>query len=217
MDDDENISTLMAMGFPDIGEIKRALRMAKNDVNEAVALLTNDGGNGDVFFGPAPRPSPERNQEDVDMKDGGRENCDDDLQGFPLTNLYELETRVFQDNWSIPYKKDESLGRCLLAATKLAKEGENVTRWTLNLTVADENRLCLSGQLDSDESCTKFLERVMPEAFRKLLTSSATTRWNLEIHEGIYDMLNLFVDLVVARLKTPPVPVGMLNILAMVR
>lgn len=40
--EDENISTLMAMGFPDIGEIKRALRMAKNDLNEAVAILTND-------------------------------------------------------------------------------------------------------------------------------------------------------------------------------
>jgi hypothetical protein len=30
--EDENISTLMAMGFPDIGEIKRALRLAKNDL-----------------------------------------------------------------------------------------------------------------------------------------------------------------------------------------
>lgn len=40
--EDENISTLMAMGFPDIGEIKRALRLAKNDLNEAVAILTND-------------------------------------------------------------------------------------------------------------------------------------------------------------------------------
>ena len=40
--EDENISTLMAMGFPDIGEIKRALRLSKNDLNEAVAILTND-------------------------------------------------------------------------------------------------------------------------------------------------------------------------------
>jgi uncharacterized UBP type Zn finger protein len=40
--EDENISTLMSMGFPDIGEIKRALRLAKNDLNEAVAILTND-------------------------------------------------------------------------------------------------------------------------------------------------------------------------------
>lgn len=40
--EDENISTLMAMGFPDIAEIKRALRLSKNDLNEAVAILTND-------------------------------------------------------------------------------------------------------------------------------------------------------------------------------
>lgn len=41
-ENDENISTLLAMGFPEIGEIKRALRLAKNDMNEAVAILTND-------------------------------------------------------------------------------------------------------------------------------------------------------------------------------
>lgn len=40
--DDENITTLLNMGFPDIGEIKQALRIAKNDLNEAVAVLTND-------------------------------------------------------------------------------------------------------------------------------------------------------------------------------
>ena len=42
MDEDENLSMLLAMGFPDIGEIRRSLRMAKNDINEAVAILTND-------------------------------------------------------------------------------------------------------------------------------------------------------------------------------
>ena len=40
--EDENISTLLCMGFPDIAEIKRALRLAKNDLNEAVAILTNE-------------------------------------------------------------------------------------------------------------------------------------------------------------------------------
>ena len=60
--EDENISTLMAMGFPDIGEIKRALRMAKNDVNEAVAILTND--QSVTSYG----PSIDLNI-DVDMKD----------------------------------------------------------------------------------------------------------------------------------------------------
>ena len=38
----------------------------------------------------------------------------------------------------------------------------------------------------------------------------------MEIQEGIYDMLELFIDLVLARIKTEPVPVGLLNILATV-
>ena len=43
-----------------------------------------------------------------------------------------------QDNWSIPYKREESLGKCLVAATKLAAEG----------------------LLEQDEHCKKFIERV---------------------------------------------------------
>jgi len=42
---------------------------------------------------------------------------------FPVPYLYELENRVFTESWSIPYKREESLGRCLLAAIKLAQEG----------------------------------------------------------------------------------------------
>lgn len=87
MDDDENLSMLLAMGFPDIGEIKKALRMAKNDINEAVAILTNEqplGGNEidmhDMTIGPSNQNLNLNVQED----------------GFPTTNLYELEQRVFQ-------------------------------------------------------------------------------------------------------------------------
>ncbi len=60
--EDENISTLMSMGFPDIGEIKRALRLAKNDLNEAVAILTND--QSVTSYGPVADLNI-----DVDMKD----------------------------------------------------------------------------------------------------------------------------------------------------
>ena len=42
---------------------------------------------------------------------------------FPVVNLIELESRVFTESWSIPYKEEESLAKCLKAATKLAKEG----------------------------------------------------------------------------------------------
>lgn len=42
---------------------------------------------------------------------------------FPVPHLYELENRVFTESWSIPYKREESLGKCLVAATRLAQEG----------------------------------------------------------------------------------------------
>ena len=85
MEDDENISMLLAMGFPDISEIKRALRAAKNDINEAVAILTNE--------------QPISNE--IDMQDISTIGCkneneiNDSGDGFPTTNLYELEQRVF--------------------------------------------------------------------------------------------------------------------------
>ena len=44
---------------------------------------------------------------------------------FPLPNLIELENRVFTESWSIPYKEEESLGKCLLSATLLANESES--------------------------------------------------------------------------------------------
>lgn len=66
--EDENISTLLSMGFPDIVEIRRALRLAKNDLSEAVAILTNEqilsfGKVGDMNL-------------DVEMKES---NTDDNL------------------------------------------------------------------------------------------------------------------------------------------
>ena len=41
-------------------------------------------------------------------------------------------------------------------------------------------------------------------------------RWLSDVQEGIYDMLSLFIDLIVARLKHDPLPLSMLQILAMV-
>ena len=92
MDEDENLSLLLSMGFPDIGEIKRALQMAKNDINEAVAILTNEtpinsfGTLNDLTA-------------DIEMTDQTSSPIDlqnDKFPSFPTTNFYELEQRVFQ-------------------------------------------------------------------------------------------------------------------------
>ena len=42
---------------------------------------------------------------------------------FPLTHYYELEGRVHTDQWSIPYKRDESLSICMVAAIRMVREG----------------------------------------------------------------------------------------------
>ncbi|KAM3914119.1 ubiquitin carboxyl-terminal hydrolase 24 isoform 1-T1 [Leptodactylus fuscus] len=207
-EEEQHMTTLLCMGFSDPGAIRKALRLAKNDINEAVALLTNerpgldygyepmdsgsrgDGGGGrSTGFDPPPAyhevVEPEKNDENG--------NCSGESIEFPTTNLYELESRVLTDHWSIPYKREESLGKCLIASTYLAKLGLS----------------------DSDENCRRFMERCMPEAFKKLLTSSAVHKWGTEIHEGIYNMLMLLVDLVAERIKQEPIPIGLLGVLTM--
>lgn len=56
--EEEHVHTLLSMGFPE-SEIRRALRRAKNDLNEAVAYLTND----------QTLPSDWEEVDDVEMKD----------------------------------------------------------------------------------------------------------------------------------------------------
>lgn len=60
-------------------------------------------------------------------------NCSGGSMEFPTTNLYELESRVFTDHWSIPYKREESLGKCLIASTCLARHGKTMFVWDENL------------------------------------------------------------------------------------
>ena len=162
------VTTLLNMGFVDSAQIRKALSLAKNDLNEAVALLTgedtrtsfdfddtevkdtetqhgsDDGGmdipplvdpreneDSEIFTAPGePPPSYDEAMNPTAMVLNGAghstsddpENMDIPLE-FPTTNLYELEDRVFVDNWSIPYKREESLGKCLLSAARFAQEG----------------------------------------------------------------------------------------------
>uniref|UniRef100_A0A8C9VNZ6 Ubiquitin specific peptidase 24 n=1 Tax=Scleropages formosus TaxID=113540 RepID=A0A8C9VNZ6_SCLFO len=222
-EEEQHMTTLLCMGFPDPVAIRKALRLAKNDINEAVALLTNEspglgygyepmesgpvsgpgtsgdgessgrGGSGTGTGGFDPPPAYHDVVEGEARSNDENGNCSDGNMEFPTTNLYELESRVFTDHWSIPYKREESLGRCLVASACLAR----------------------LGLADADENCKRFMDRCMPEAFKKLLTSSAVHKWGTEIHEGIYNMLMLLVDLVAERVKQDPVPVGLMGVLTM--
>ncbi len=46
---------------------------------------------------------------------------------FPLTHFYELEGRVHTEQWSIPYKRNESLAICMVATIKMIREGTYVS------------------------------------------------------------------------------------------
>lgn len=39
---EENVQMILSMGFPSESEVRRALRLAKNDLFDAVAILTNE-------------------------------------------------------------------------------------------------------------------------------------------------------------------------------
>ena len=47
-------------------------------------------------------------------------------------------------------------------------------------------------------------------------TCICNCRWNTEIQEGIYTMLEMLVDLVATRLESDPVPAGLLATLSLV-
>lgn len=52
-----------------------------------------------------------------------------------------------------------------------------------------------------DENCVRFLTKVLPEVYRKLLDSQPVTRWNNEIQTGVFHMTTMGVDLIALRLE----------------
>jgi len=40
--DEDHVQTLLSMGFPSELDVRKALHLAKNNLNDAVAILTND-------------------------------------------------------------------------------------------------------------------------------------------------------------------------------
>ena len=67
---------------------------------------------------------------------------------FPREKLQVLLDNVLADKWYIPVKSDEAFGLCLTAAIHLAQEN----------------------QLETVNECREFVEKILPEAFRKVNT-----------------------------------------------
>ncbi|CAF2060526.1 unnamed protein product, partial [Rotaria magnacalcarata] len=111
---------------------------------------------------------------------------------FTTSAFLDLENSVYRDKWSIPIKREQNLGRCLLSATRLAVDG-----------IADQ-----------DEHCKKFMEILIPAAFQKLQCSDLVNSWPAMVQLGVFDMMQLLVDLIAARLAYSPVPTQLLETLA---
>ncbi|UJR18179.1 hypothetical protein I4U23_005079 [Adineta vaga] len=110
---------------------------------------------------------------------------------FTTAAFLHLETEVYGDDWNIPFKREEELGQCLLSATKTA----------------------LVGTADKDECYERFIEVLIPEAFRKLHWSHYVNTWSDKVQLGILEMTELLIDLIAARLSYRPVPVQLLETL----
>ncbi|UJR33560.1 hypothetical protein I4U23_020999 [Adineta vaga] len=213
---EDHIQSLISMGFVDRDLNRKVLIQANNDISEAVTLLTTSNYYNDdirkptetttsTFIGPRTKEQVEQEQQQTvpsnqtTTTNDSNSNTSDDVtinnfDSFTTNAFLDLETKVYGDNWSIPYKRDESLGQCLLSATKLA----------------------LEGKADEDKNCVRFMEDLIPEAFRKLQCTHHVNNWAVEIQLGVFEMVELLVDLIAARLSYSPVPVKLLETLAII-
>ena len=204
---EDHVRQLMAMGFPEEKDVRMALRMARNDMNEALSVLFNETP---VEFGPKPLcEAVSAVDQTIEVNMTSDYACGEDVlsapvqaddgvdDAFPVAELRELEGRVFVENWNIPYKRDESLGVCLLAAIQMAR------------SATEDDK-----PLETNQHAQRFMEHCLPECFNKLLTANAVTRWNPEILDGVYGMCCLLIELTAARLQYLPLPVVLLETLA---
>ncbi|CAF1254970.1 unnamed protein product [Rotaria sordida] len=116
-----------------------------------------------------------------------------DSNSFTSEAFLDWEKTVYSHDWSIPFKHEELLGQCLLSATTLAHAG-----------IADQN-----------ENCKRFMEILIPDTVKKLLYSYHVSTWTNEVQLSIFNMIELLIDLIAVRLSYRPVPVQLLETLAM--
>ena len=145
---EENVALLVNMGFLDEGECRYALRLSKNDIFYAIGYLTDETPG----LAAAPPPPLYPNPAAPDKATTGDEG---DPLDFPSGHLYQLEERVLAASWNVPYRREESLGRCLASVTALAAAGllSPAPDATPHRSLPDAQR---------------FLSRVLPESFSKL-------------------------------------------------
>ncbi|CAF2084119.1 unnamed protein product [Rotaria magnacalcarata] len=204
---EENMEILENMGFIDRELNHQALNQTGNDIGEAIVFLAesvffnddfitpNEQRPTSIFTGSLTADQIEQQQNitlDKTSNNSSNELSMETSNTFTTNAFLNLENRVYRDRWFIPLKREENLGRCLLSATRLA----------------------IDGIADQDEHCKKFMEILIPAAFQKLQCSDRVNSWPATVQFGVFDMMQLLVDLIAARLAYSPVPTQLLETLA---
>ncbi|CAF4318520.1 unnamed protein product, partial [Rotaria sp. Silwood2] len=196
---EDNMKILENMGFADRELNRKALIRAENDISEAVTLLTSSHFCNDDFMTPNERRPTStfigsltkkqmKQQQNITLDKASSASSDglsiENSNSFTTSDFLDLEKKVYGDKWPIPYKRKF-----------------NTNEYFARI-------------VDQDEHCKKFMEALIPEAFRKLQCSHYINHWAVEIQLGVFDMVQLLVDLIAARLSYSPVPVQLLETLA---
>ncbi|KAL6486199.1 hypothetical protein MHYP_G00055910 [Metynnis hypsauchen] len=193
-EEEQHMTTLLCMGFPDPVAIRKALRLAKNDINEAVAFLTNESpglgyGYEPMESGPSPGSGPGGEGDNSTRTGTG---------GFDPPPAYH---DVVESERSNDENGNCSGGSMEFPTTNLASSPPPASpdwAWLMQMRTVRGSWT---------DACLR--------PFKKLLTSSAVHKWGTEIHEGIYNMLMLLVELVAERVKQDPIPIGLMGVLTM--
>jgi hypothetical protein len=90
----------------------------------------------------------------------------DQMLTFPSDKMQNLRENVLVGKWYIPIKTDEAVGVCLISATEFAKQGMARKKNVFDCI----KMICFSGKLETNVECKEFVEKIVPEAFRKVNT-----------------------------------------------
>ncbi|CAF5191980.1 unnamed protein product [Rotaria magnacalcarata] len=121
---EDHIQSLISMGFIDRDLNRKALIKVNNDISEAVTILTSSNYYDDdlliptetmapTFIGPVTKEQLEHQQtvpsNNNNLNDSNSAASDEystnNFNSFTTNAFLDLETKVYGDNWSIPYKR----------------------------------------------------------------------------------------------------------------
>lgn len=166
---DDNVYHLKCMGFLDESEIRYALQIAKNDLNEALTILTSEKTSIPIELDDS-----KANEIDMDQNDKFF-----DCRKFPLDCLDSLELNLRSENWDLILSQNEKVERLLKSSIYLTEENQF-----------------------NDINYDRFISRLYPSYFKKVLESASVNKWNERIQKNVYSSILLSIDLIASKLNS---------------